>query len=361
MRTDGRRRSRLGFTLVELIVVIGVIALLVALILPAVQSARESARRAQCGNNLKQIGLGILNYESTFGCLPPGRFKTYDPRYAGPNPPCSSTIIDKSYEVFILPFVEQGALYNAINQNLTIVGAENSTLHSSSVSIYACPSDPTSGDPRDLKANALAPYGLVDPPGGRQAMVFTSYAACTGSFESLALPLRANQCRPDPIARQQNNGCFHDMSPVALASSSDGLSNTLFVLERATSPLRGVDTFTPGEFATHGWFITGNWGDTLATTFYPPNAFKSVSLAASIAQFGAGSSLHPGGLNTLMGDGSVRFIKETIQTWRFSPITGNPVGITQSRGGFWINPPAPGLWQALSTRTGSEATATEGF
>lgn len=361
MRTWNRGWSRPGFTLVELIVVIGVIALVVALTLPAVQSAREAARRAQCGNNLKQIGLGIFHYESTFGCLPPGRFKTYDPRYAGPNPPCSSTIIDKSYEVFILPFVEQGALYNAINQNLTIVGAENSTLHSSSVGIYACPSDTTSGYPRDLKANALAQYGLADSPGGRQQMVFTSYAACTGSFESLALPLLSNQCQPDPIARRQNNGCFHDLSPVSLASISDGLSNTFFVLERATSPLRGVDAFRPGEFATRGWFITGNWGDTLATTFYPPNAFKSVSLAASIAQFSAGSSLHPGGLNTLMGDGSVRFIKETIPTWPFSPITGNPTGTTRSRGGFWTNSPSPGLWQALSTRDGSESTSAEEF
>ena len=313
-----------GFTLVELLVVITVIVLVLAITLPAVQAAREAARRAQCGNNLRQIGLGLVQYEATFGSLPPGRIKTFDPRYVGTNPPCTSRLIDKSYEVFILPFVEQGTLYSAINQNLAIAGGENSTLHSASVAIFACPSDPTAGSPRDLNANALTRYGLNDPPGGRWPMVFTSYAACAGSFEVLALPLTSNRCQPNPGAVEQNNGCFHDLAPVPLASVTDGLSQTLFVLERATSPLLGVDTFRPGEFATHGWFITGNWGDTIATTFYPPNAFRKVTLASPTAQFNAGSSLHPGGLNTLFGDGSVHFIRETIQTWSFIPISGKP-------------------------------------
>ena len=359
MRTRGAQVA--GFTLVELVVVVAVIGLLVALILPAVQGAREAARRSQCGNNLRQIGLGIATYESSFGCLPPGRIKTYDPRFAGRNPPCSSAIIDKSYEVFILPFIEQGAIYNAINQNLTILGAENSTIHSARVAIYSCPSDATAGAPLDLPADALASYGLRDS-GASQRMVLTSYAACTGSLEAVALPLGSNGCQPDPLARQQNNGCFHDLSPVTLAAVSDGLSQTLFVLERATSPLQGVDSFRPNEFATHGWFVTGNWGDTLATTMYPPNAYKKVSLAAAGAQFGSGASQHPGGLNVLLGDGSVRFIRDTIQTWPFSPITGNPAGASQARGlGAWSHLPTPGVWQALATRAGGESLAGAEF
>ena len=358
MRISGRSDRRAGLTLVELMVVIGVIALLVALTIPAVLAAREAARRAQCTSHLKQIGLCILQYDGSFGCLPPGRIKTYDPRYAGANPPCSSSIIDKSYEVFILPFVEQGTLYNTINQNLTIVGGENSTLHSVGVGVYACPSDFAAGSPRDLKANSLARYGVTDAAGGRQRMVFTSYAACAGSIEAAALPLPANGCRVDPAARAQNNGCFHDLSPVTLASITDGMGQTLFVLERATSPLRGVDTFRPGLFATHGWFITGNWGDTLATTFSPPNAYKSVSLSAPAAQFNAGSSRHPGGLNALLADGSVHFIRETIQTWPFSRISGNPVGARQSGVGPWTNLPTPGVWQALATRAEGEITGS---
>ena len=356
MRTRGRGddNPRAGFTLIEVVVVVGVIALLIAIVLPAVQSAREAARRAQCASNLKQIGLGLAQYEGVAGCLPPGRIKTFDPRYAGTNPPCTSTLIDKSYEVGILPFGEQAALYNAINQSLAVVGGENSTTHAAVVAAYACPSDDGAGSPRDLPANALGRYGLVDPPGGRQRMAGTSYAACTGSVEVIALPLVSNRCRPDPLAQRQNDGCFHDLAPVTLAAITDGLSQTLFVLERATGPLRGVDAFRPDEFARHGWWITGNWGDTLATAFYPPNAFRRVSLAAPAAQFGAGSSLHPGGLNALLGDGSVRFIRESIESWPFSPITGNPAGATQAGLGPWANLPRPGVWQALATRAGGE-------
>lgn len=152
----------------------------------------------------------------------------------------------------------------------------------------------------------------------------------------------------------QNDGCFCDLCPIPLASITDGLSATLFVMERATSPLLGVDGFGPDRFARHGWYITGNWGDTLVTTFYPPNAWKFVSLALPDAQFNAESSRHPGGLQALMGDGSARFVRESIQSWPFSPITGIPTGARTTSTGGWTSTPTPGVWQALATRSGGE-------
>lgn len=342
------RSPRAGFTLIEVLVAISIISLLMALLLPATQAAREAARRAQCGNNLKQIGLALHAYEGVFGSLPVGRMKTYDPRFAGPNPPCSTYVIDKSYLVMILPFVEQASLYNAINQGLTIFGDENRTIQSVAISSYACPSDPEARV-RDGDVTRMLTYGLVKPS-ERLSVAFGSYSGCFGSFNVNALPGPDNQCQVPGELAAQANGCLGDASPIRLASVSDGLSNTIFVAERASARLRGI----PDVFSRYGWYFSGNFGDTLFTTFYPPNMDRKVSTIAGAKLTFAASSMHPGGVNALLGDGSVRFVKDTIQSWPSNPITGTPVGAVKATGGWWIQLPPAGVWQALGTRSGGE-------
>ncbi len=349
-----RRRA---FTLIEVLVTIAIISLLIGLLLPAVQSAREAARRAQCTNNLKQLGLALQTYHDAFGSLPPGRIKSYDPRYSGPKPPCTSTIVDKSLEVFALGFVEQTTLYNAINQSLAIIGGENSTVHSIAISTFACASDPMSGWARVLNLGALTRYGVPDPA----YMVFTSYAGSIGSLPVLAQPLPSTNCVVPGALIAQCNGVFNDLSPIRFASVSDGLSNTIFMAEKATTVLQELTAVNPQYPAQHGWYITGNWGDTLITTLYPPNACDKVALGAMTAWTNSASSMHPGGLNVLMGDGSVRFIKDSIQSWPFDPITGNPAGSAQNSQGAWINLPPSGVWQALSTRAGGEVVGSDAY
>ncbi len=343
----GMRHPKTGFTLVEVLVVISIIGILIALLLPAVQSAREAARRTQCGNNLKQIGLALHGYHDEFGCLPVGRMKTYDPRYAGPHPPCTSMTIDKSFLVEILPLMEQGPLYNAINQGLTIWGHENRTIFTQSVGSYACPSDPSSGAPRSIYTAELVAQGLAEPGESLDA-VFTSYAACFGSYPVEALPSLQNNCEVDPRVRAQANGSINDLSPITFASLRDGSSQTLLAAEAATTPLAAWDETIYGHY---GWYFVGNWGNALFTTFYPPNAYRRVKAAVP----DAASSMHPGGLNALMADGSVRFIKDTIQTWPYDAGTGWPVGEAyHTPEGFWQNVPPAGIWQALGTRSGGE-------
>jgi prepilin-type processing-associated H-X9-DG protein len=334
---------------VELLVVMGVISLLIGLTLPAVQTAREAASRSQCLSNLRQIGMALHTYCDRNGCLPPGRFMVYDPRYSGDRYPCTAMGPEKSLLVPILPDVEQVPLYNALNQSLHVLGYENRTAQTVVVPLYACPSDPESGRPRLTDVAQLVGLGLASP-GENVNAVFTSYSGCYGSFM-----IWWDYCRrPSPDLISQVNGSFNDSAPIGLSSFRDGLTNTILVAEKSTTTFRSLEALDPVLFTRYGWYFTGNWGDTLLTTFYPPNSFTKVSLGAVPAHVYSASSLHPGGLNVLMGDGSARFVKDSIQSWPFDPITGNPAGATRGPFGAWTNLPTPGVWQALATRAGGE-------
>jgi prepilin-type N-terminal cleavage/methylation domain-containing protein/prepilin-type processing-associated H-X9-DG protein len=348
-----------GFTLVELLAVSGILAIVIAIALPAVQAAREAARRVQCASNLKQIGISILTYDGTYACLPAGRVLSSDPRYNGPNPPCTSRLVDKSFLVLMLPFVESSPIYDAINQQLTIFGYENRTIFPAAIGIYACPSDPASGVARDADMSEFISNGLASP-GEQLRAVFTSYSGSYGSFDVDALP-RLPTCETPPRSSAQANGCINDTSPVTLSSVQDGLSDTVLVVEKATATFGELNSVNPALSSRLGWYFSGNWGDTLATAFYPPNMYRKVSIAAGTALSRSASSLHPGGVNTLRCDGSVSFVKDTIQSWAYDPVTGQPLGATKNPGGWWDNSPAPGVWQALNTRAGAELLSGDSY
>ena len=354
------KSPRRGLTLIELLVVITIIGVLLALLIPAVQAVRESARRTQCVNNLKQIGLALLTYESAIGCLPPGRMLTNDPRYAGTNPPCTSLLVDKSWLLHILPQLEQSALYNSINQGLTIFGLENSTTRAVAVGTFACPSDPDAGQVRRGYALLLASFRL-DSEATPFMTQYDSYVGMYGSLYLQAIPRSASGCQVAPSVLAQVNGSFNDVSPIRLSSLSDGVSNTMVASERALFPLRNAEANNSAAFDQYGWTISGNWGDTLVSSFYPPNLHKKIVSDRCVEPFFAASSLHPGGLNGLFGDGSVRFIKETISTWLFDPGNGNPRGAKTDAAGAWINLPDRGVWQSLTTRDGGETVSADSY
>ena len=148
MRTRCLARSSRGFTLIELLVVIAIIAVLIALLLPAVQAAREAARRINCTSNLKQIGVALHNYVSAVGVFPPGYVSAINPTVLDA---CNQDAENQhgvdlgagwAWGSMILPYLEQGPLYNSINFNLSVAFHDNDTCSLTSLSVYLCPSDP---------------------------------------------------------------------------------------------------------------------------------------------------------------------------------------------------------------------------
>jgi prepilin-type N-terminal cleavage/methylation domain-containing protein/prepilin-type processing-associated H-X9-DG protein len=306
------RRSGLskGFTLIELLVVIAIIAVLIALLLPAVQAAREAARRAQCTNNLKQIGLAFHNYESTHGTFPPGYLTLVggggvhgaiesDTRDSGPG---------WGYGSLVLPYLEQSPVHAAMNFELPCGFAENSTGTSTTIAAFLCP---TVSDPR-------SPVEVIDPDGARVGLFAASH------FVLNAGRLGAWSYTIDDQGRIAD-GPFFRNSATRISSITDGTSNTVFMGEH-TSALSektwvgivpGAAVCPKPRFAFGGCDFAGNLllshsgpdPAEIPTVIHPPN-----SRLAHVDQM---YSEHPGGAQVLLGDGSVRFIKETVHqpTW----------------------------------------------
>ena len=323
-----RMSNRRGFTLIELLVVIAIIAVLIALLLPAVQAAREAARRAQCVNNMKQIGLAMHNYESTNGCFPPGEKGC-----------CWGT-----WCVFILPFVEQSAMYNAWNfmgnnvpsqgpydSYLRYAGGANLTVTNSRINSYVCPTDPNGGQKNAGNGityqNYAVNYGNADQAQNTAYPVpIPSLPATSATF--LGAPFTDIGC---PAIDDTGYAIgFAKLTVSTIASITDGTSNTLMASELLIgtpggTDLRGYTWWGPSTsfnavLAPNSTFqdSMGNGGCNNAGTNPPCNTgIKNPTSGQPMVYLGARSK-HSGGVNAAMCDGSVKFFKNTvnIQTWQ---------------------------------------------
>ncbi|MCI0358568.1 MAG: DUF1559 domain-containing protein [Planctomycetaceae bacterium] len=332
-----RFRSLRAFTLVELLVVIAIIGVLVALLLPAVQAAREAARRSSCSNNLKQMGLAVQNFESTYKVFP-SSLKAVIPNSSGQYDGWSA-------QGQILPYLEQGSLYAGINFDLTYngqtidMGGSPQPISSVRVVTYQCPSEVNNR--MRLSASGLPEHYPI------------TYGANLGTWFVF-----------DPATKQGGRGAFVPYHPQALSAIIDGLSNTFCFGEvkaynayyrNAANPALNQPMPAPaavcslgGEFkkdSGHTEWVDGRAHQSGFTTTFAPNTKVICNVgganydvdwnnqqegkSTTVPTFAAvtSRSYHPGGVMTVFMDGSVHFIPQTIDL---------------------------ATWQALSTRDGGE-------
>ncbi|MGO9915416.1 MAG: DUF1559 domain-containing protein [Isosphaeraceae bacterium] len=332
---------RRGFTLIELLVVIAIIAVLIALLLPTVQAAREAARRIQCVNNLKQLGLGLMNYECSNGVLPPQQVLQFSATSAS----TATLLWHNSWGVTsrLIPYMEQGPMYNSINFINKTSNASNVTVVSSTLSILLCPSEPN----RQPYTNGTSTYGV------------SNYGWCAGDWY-----VYGGMGNPGaPLTRS----AFTVNVSRTLAAITDGLSQTAVASEgKVQTPVagncfgsvsNGGMLFPPltnpnaipdpnssmpiiqsiyssclqrGTIGHTDWTYANSIYDGF-TTALPPNTkvlvAPGIDLDVNTEDENNGGptyaavtarSYHPGGVNSLFCDGSVRFIKNSINwmTWR---------------------------------------------
>ncbi|PQO28381.1 DUF1559 domain-containing protein [Blastopirellula marina] len=295
---------RQGFTLVELLVVIAIIGVLIALLLPAVQQAREAARRMQCNNNLKQIGLAIHNYHDTHKSLPAGY--QYD---------ADNLVPIYGWAVAIMPFMELNNLYETLDPNhiplrqryTSSFTATDKQLLQTRIDAYRCPSDIA----KDAHEFVFAATDYFYPG--------TSNYVAYGGAGTTSVTLRNNN---------DAHGTFYGASYLKFRDITDGTSNTFFVGERDASRVGPSSSGFTTNFGAAVWAGVASRNNahrpyrTLTHAVYRPNYDYVAALNdESNGYNGRGvSSLHPGGVNVLLGDGSVQFVSETIEhyyTYRY--------------------------------------------
>ena len=343
------QRTGSGFTLVELLVVIAIIGILIALLLPAVQAAREAARRSQCTNNMKQIGLGLQNYHDTYKSFPPGVVWGQGCMGAPAGDTsaqdyCQNNQVPPAYHhtwnAMILPFIEQKTVYDTINWKAPawigpdLQGRSPQGVVSTAIPTLRCPSDGNF-----LKPNQSNNIAITNYPGS-EGYHWHPNPCCVGNWD----PWNAV---PDPITQTCTiHGVFTQTRTTNISQITDGTSNTIICCEKDSvghygGPIRtsgsgkrraisdaiacsaflgtAVGGWGANETGQHVQNVDGGSKSAWSWFRWNPGTYMPTYIAAwgPNAEWPSPSSYHPGGVNALMVDGSVQFIRDNIAwgTW----------------------------------------------
>ena len=322
-RSIGSPSRRNAFTLIELLVVIAIIAVLIALLLPAVQSAREAARRSQCVNNMKQIGIALHNYHDTNGGFPPPNL--YSGSCKGMNP--RGQVLYTTGFTMILGQLEQMPMLNAYNfsqpasqgtavnasPNTTIIGTAyaNTTVVGAKISSYQCPSD------QEMPLDNVSTTNYWKMNARR-----SNYKFCVALYND-------NYCATYPPTNSAAKGMFVTDLSLNISDVKDGTSNTGAVgesFQQTYSSNWGTWWGAGGHTAVHGYVAPPSSAS--YTQYLPNGKYFNVANTQKLPYAWTFGSKHPGGMNMVFGDGSVRFIKDSVNPqvwWSIQTIAGGEI------------------------------------